>query len=67
MTKTNKMMLKWEGLHDAKSLYLNMVYYHIRFSKKASNLCKTIITWGKYCYKRLPMEISNLLDIYIRK
>ena len=55
MTKINKMLLELEGFQYATSLDLNMGYYHIQLSENASNLCTTILPWGKYCYNRLPM------------
>ena len=61
--KINDMLLKLKGFQYAKSLDLNMGYYHIRLSKNVSNLCKIILPWGKNCYKRLPMRFANLLDI----
>ena len=31
------------------------------------NLCKIIVPWGKYWYKRLPMGVANSLDIFQQK
>ena len=39
-----------------------MGYYHIQVSAYASKFCMIIITWGKYCYKHLPMRVSNSLE-----
>ena len=64
MPKINEMLLKLEGFQYATSLDLNMGYYHIRLIQNASNLCTIILPWGKYYYKRLPMGISNSLDIF---
>ena len=44
-----------------------MGYYHIRLRKNASNLCKIILPQGKYRYKRLPMGVANLPDIFQQK
>ena len=49
------------------SLDLNMVYYHIQLSKNESNLCKIIIPWVKYQYKRLPMGVANSPEIFQQK
>ena len=49
------------------SLDLNMGYYHIQLGKNASNLCMIIISWGKYCYKHLPMGIANYPEIFQQK
>ena len=51
----------------ARSLDLNMGYYHIQLSKNASTLCEIILSWEKYCYKRLPMGVSNSLYIFQQK
>ena len=64
MPKINEMLLKLEGFQCATSLDLNMGYYHIRLSENASNLCKIILPWGKYCYKHLPMGVPNLPEIF---
>ena len=67
MPKINEMLLKVEGFHYVTSLDLNMGYYHTRLSKNSSNLCKIIIPWGKYRYKRLPMGVANSRDIFQHK
>jgi hypothetical protein len=41
-----------------------MGYYHIPLSKKAQQLCTTVLPWGKYRYKVLPMGIKNSPDIF---
>ena len=46
------------------SLDLNMGYYHIFLIKQARNLCTIILHWGQYRYKRLPIGVSNYLDIF---
>ena len=67
MPKINEMLLKLEGFKYATSLDLNMVHYHIRLSKNASNLCMIILSCGKYGYKRLPMGVANSPDIFQQK
>ena len=67
MTKRNQVLLKLEGFQYATSLDLNMVYYHIRLSKNASNLCTIILPWGKCWYKRLTMGVDNYRDIFQQK
>ena len=46
------------------SMELNIGYYHIHLNEQASNLCRIILLWGKYKYKRLPVGVSNSLDIF---
>ncbi len=41
-----------------------MGYYTIRLDPDASKICTIIIPWGKYSYKRLPMEIAGSPDIF---
>ena len=45
------MLCKLDGFQYDMSLDLNMVYYHIRITEDASNLCMIILPWGKYRYK----------------
>ena len=61
------MLLKLEGFKYATSLDLNMVHYHIRLSKNASNLCTIILTWRIYRYKRLTTAVTNSLEIFQHK
>ena len=41
-----------------------MGYYHILLDKYSQNLCITILPWGKFKYKKLPMGIAIAPDIY---
>ena len=67
MPKINVVLLKLENFQYAKSLYLNMRYYHIQLRKKASNLCTIVIPWLKYCYKRLLMGVAKSPEIVQQK
>ena len=67
MPKINEILLKLEGFWYATSLDLNMVYYHIRLRENTSNLCTIILLWRKYQYKRLPLGVDNLPDIFQQK
>ena len=67
MQKINEMLLKLEVFQYAKSLDLNMGYYHIRLSENASILCKIILPWGKYRYKHLPMGVAHSPGILQQK
>jgi hypothetical protein len=42
-----------------------MGYYHISLDLEAQKLCTTILTWGKYQYKRLPV-VKTSPDIFQR-
>ena len=63
MPKIREMLSNLEGFQYARSLDLNMGYYHIRLSYQASNLCTIILPWAKYRYKLLPMGVSYYQDI----
>ena len=64
MPKICEILLNLEGFQYATSLDLNMGCYNIRLSKQVSKLCKIILPWGKYRYKRLPMGMRNSPDIF---
>jgi hypothetical protein len=44
-----------------------MGYYTIRLDSDSSKICTIIFPWGKYSYKRLPMGIAGLPDIFQAK
>ena len=67
MPKSNEMLLKLERFQYVTSHYLNMGYCHFRLGENASNLCKIMLTWGKYRYKRLPMGVANSQEFFKRK
>ena len=67
MPKINKMLLKLESFQYDTSLELDMGYYHIQVINTTSNLCTIILPQGKYCYKWLPMGISNSPEIFQHK
>jgi hypothetical protein len=41
-----------------------MGYYHIPLDEYSAKLCTTILPWGTYHYRRLPMGIKNSPDIF---
>jgi hypothetical protein len=43
-----------------------MGYYHIPLDLEAQKLCNTILPWGKYQYKKLPMGVRTRPDIFQR-
>ena len=67
MPKINEMLFKLEVFQYDMSLYLNMGYHPIWHSKNTSNLCTIIIQGGKYRYKRLPMGVATLSEIFQNK
>ena len=59
--------MELEDIQYATSLDLNMGYYHTRLNEDSSNLCMIILPWGNYRYKRLPMGVANLPEIFQQK
>jgi hypothetical protein len=57
------------GFTYATDLDLNQVWATktIRLDSDASKICTIIFPWGKYSYKRLPMDIAGSLDIFKAK
>ena len=64
LPKISDLLLKLHGFKYATALDLSMGYYHIPLDEESQELCTTILPWGKYRYKRLPMGISNAPDIF---
>ena len=65
--KIQELLHKLKGFQYASSLDLNMGYYHIRLTPKASSYCTVVLPWGKYEYLRLPMGLCNSPDIFQEK
>jgi outer membrane phospholipase A len=55
-----------EGFTFASELDLYMGYYHIKLDHDADDqkLCTTVLPWGEYNYKRLPMGIKIAPDVF---
>jgi hypothetical protein len=54
------------GFKYATAIDLGMGYYHTSLDLEAQKLCTTILPWGKYQYKRLPMGVKTSPDIFKR-
>jgi hypothetical protein len=65
--KINDLLPKLEGFFLAISLDLNMGYYHIGLTPKASSLCSIVLPWHNYEYLRLPMGLCNRPDLFQEK
>jgi hypothetical protein len=57
---------KLSGFKYATTIELIMGYYHIPLDLEAHKLCTTILPWGKYQYKTLPMGVKTSPDIFQR-
>jgi hypothetical protein len=60
------LLRKLSGFKYATAIDLIMGYYHIPLDLEAQKLCTTILPWGKYQYKRLPMGVKTSPDIFQR-
>jgi hypothetical protein len=65
--KISTVLQEIKGFSYATALDLNMGYYTIRLDPDASKICTVIFPWGKYSYKRLPMNIAGSPDIFQEK
>jgi hypothetical protein len=62
--KISTILQELEGFTYATALDLNMGYHIIRLDPTASKVCTIIFPWGKYSYKRLPMDFGGSADIF---
>ena len=64
LPKISDLLQKLAGFKYATAIDLSMGYYHIPLDEASQALCTTILPWGKYRYKRLPMGIKNSPNIF---
>jgi hypothetical protein len=64
LPKISDLLQRLEGFQYATAIDLSMGYYHIPLDKYSQGLCGTVMPWGIYQYKVLPMGISNAPDIF---
>jgi hypothetical protein len=64
LPKISDLLRKLSGFKYATAIDLCMGYYHIPLDLEAQKLYTTILPWGKYQYKRLPMGVKTSLDIF---
>jgi hypothetical protein len=60
------LLRKLSGFKYATAIDLSMGYYHIPLGLEAPKLCTTLLPWGKYQYKRLPMGVKTSPYIFQR-
>jgi hypothetical protein len=66
LPKISDLLRKLSELKYTKAIDLSMGYHHIPLDLEAHKLCTTILPWGKYQYKRLPMGVKIGPDIFQR-
>jgi hypothetical protein len=66
LPKNGDLLRKLSGFKYATSIDLIMGYYHKPLDLEAHKLCTTILPWGKYQYKILPMGVKTSPDIFQR-
>jgi hypothetical protein len=64
LPKISDLLRKLRGFKYATTIDLIMGYYHITVDLEAQKLFTTILTWGKYQYKRLPMGVKTSPNIF---
>jgi Reverse transcriptase (RNA-dependent DNA polymerase) len=64
LPKISDLLQRLGGFRYATAINLSMGYYHIPLDKYSQGLCGTVMPWGVYQYKVLPMGISNAPDIF---
>jgi hypothetical protein len=64
LPKISDLMRKLSGFRYATAIDLIMGYYHIPLDLESQKLCTTLLPWGKYQYKRLPMGVKTSPDIF---
>jgi hypothetical protein len=62
--KISTILQELEGFTYVTALDLNIGYYNIRLDPRASEMCTILFPWGKYSYKRLPMDFGGSADIF---
>jgi hypothetical protein len=64
LPKISDLLQKLQKLTYATVIDLSMGYYHIPLDEESQALCTTILPWGKYRYRKLPMGIASAPDIF---
>jgi hypothetical protein len=59
--KISDLMRKLSEFKYATEIDLSMGYYHMPLDLEAQKMCTTILPWGKYQYKRLPIGVKKAL------
>ena len=60
----NELVHSLHGFTFVTNIDLHKGYYHFLLSQPSQELCTTVLPWGYYRYKRLPMGISIAADVF---
>jgi hypothetical protein len=55
--KISDLSQKLQGFTYVTAIDLNMGYYHFPLDEESQKFCTTILPWGKYRYRKLPMVL----------
>jgi hypothetical protein len=66
LPKISDFLRKLSGFKYATAIDLSMGYYHLPLDLEAQKVCTTILPWGKYQYKVLPMGVKTSPYIFQR-
>jgi hypothetical protein len=64
LQKISDLLRKLSGFKYGTAIDLSMGYYHTPLDLEAQKMCTTILPWGKYQYKRLPMGVKTSPALY---
>ena len=64
LPRISELLQKLRNFKYATAIDLSMGYYHIPLDEASQKLCTTVLPWGKFRYKVLPMGIKNSPDIF---
>ena len=64
LPRIQDLLQKLRKFKYATAIDLSMGYYHIPLDEHSQRLCTTVLPWGKYRYRVLPMGIKNSPDIF---
>ena len=64
LPQINNLIQKMQRFKAATALDLSQGYYSVPIDKESSQICTTILPWGNYSFKRLPMGLCSAPDIF---
>ena len=64
MPETSNILSQFHATDWITVLDYNMGFYTLPLTERAQRICSTVLPWGKYYYKRLPMGLKSSTDIF---